>query len=92
MADIMAFYERPNLKRKMEVARAKEDALKRKGATLTNEQKKDLQKAVTERRAAETIYYSASGQGHAPWQLQLQRWGLALFAVIMILFLIVSLS
>lgn len=88
----MAFYERPNLKRKMEAARARENALKRKGATLSKEQKKDLQKAVTERRAAETIYHSASGQGHAPWELQLQRWGLALVAVIMIVFLVVSLS
>ena len=88
----MAFYERPNLKRKMEAARAREDVLKRKGANLTKAEKEALQKATAERRAAETIYYSASGQGHAPWQKSMAGWGFLAFVIVMVVFVIVELS
>ena len=79
----MAFHERPNLKRKMEEARARENALKKNSTRLSDQQRKALQRATSERRAAEVSYYSASGQGHAPWVLQMQRWGLILFVIAM---------
>lgn len=88
----MAFYERPNLKRKMEAAKARENAIRAKGPAHTKAEKEALRTATQERRAAETVYYSQSGQGHAPWQNTLALWGLLAMIIAMVVLVVVRLS
>ena len=75
----MSFHERPNLKTKMVEAERREKAIhdaRQKNPNISEYEKNIMKQAIWDRRAAQTNYYSQSGQGSAPWQKKLEIWAI----------------
>ena len=84
----MTIVKRPKLHEKMVAAQMRDDAIKaaqkatqEQGVKLSDYETKVARDAKWDRLGSEKHYYSQSGQGMPPWEQNLIRWALVVFAI-----------